>query len=132
MMTNGSTSEGGANTAPMLRAACTLRRHRGLRSATAAPTDFSASIAASRLIRALLVLAVALSPSVAWGGGGGGATYVYDENGRLAAVIKPAVFQPNARLYNYDGAGNLAAITQQDSSQVSVITFTPTCGTAGS
>src|SRR5207249_3099708 len=61
--------------------------------------------------------------------------YIYDEDGRVAAVIdlgKDISNQntKNTAVYTYDGAGNVLTITQGRSDVVSIIGFTPSCGTA--
>src|SRR5262249_3301605 len=67
------------------------------------------------------------------------AVYVYDENGRLAAVIDSTAGAPtqNAAVYTYDAAGNLVSITRRnataaaDGSNTSIISFSPGCGGPG-
>ena len=54
--------------------------------------------------------------------------YVYDEVGRLVAVIDPS---GDTARYAYDSVGNLLSITKQSSALVSVIDFTPKSGLAG-
>ena len=54
--------------------------------------------------------------------------YTYDEAGRLATVETGA---GQAARYSYDATGNLLKITRHDSTQVSVLQFTPANGTAG-
>ena len=54
--------------------------------------------------------------------------YVYDELGRLVAVIDPA---GDTAHYTYDSVGNLLSISRQSSTLVSVIDFTPKLGLAG-
>jgi YD repeat-containing protein len=54
--------------------------------------------------------------------------YIYDELGRLVAVIDPS---SDAAIYKYDAAGNLLSITRQSSALVSVIEFTPNGGAVG-
>jgi YD repeat-containing protein len=56
-------------------------------------------------------------------------TYVYDELGRLVAVIDPA---GEAAVYKYDPVGNLLSISRRTSSQISIIEVTPDSGTVGS
>lgn len=58
----------------------------------------------------------------------GGISYVYDELGRLLAVVDPAT--ETAR-YTYDALGNLLSISRQISTVVSVIEFTPNGGPVG-
>lgn len=76
------------------------------------------------IILCLLVVCAALVPAQI----GGGFTYVYDELGRLVAVIDPA--GETAR-YTYDAAGNLLSITRQSSSLTSVLEFSPDAGAPG-
>lgn len=54
--------------------------------------------------------------------------YVYDDLGRLVAVIDPA---GDTARYTYDSVGNLLTISRQSSSLVSVIDFAPKSGLAG-
>ena len=54
--------------------------------------------------------------------------YVYDELGRLVTEIDPAT---GATQYTYDAAGNLLSVTRSSSSQVSIVSFTPTRGVVG-
>lgn len=56
-------------------------------------------------------------------------TYLYDELGRLVAVIDK---DGNAAGYAYDAVGNLLSISRQSPSQVSIIGFDPKTGLAGS
>ena len=53
---------------------------------------------------------------------------VYDDSGRLIAVIQPS---GDVARYTYDAAGNLLSISRSSSSTVSVIHFTPTRGPVG-
>jgi YD repeat-containing protein len=54
--------------------------------------------------------------------------YVYDDNGRLQAVISPS---GETAVYNYDESGNLISITRQSYPVVSLNSFSPDSGTAG-
>jgi YD repeat-containing protein len=54
--------------------------------------------------------------------------YIYDELGRLKAVVTPS---GDTAIYSYDAAGNITSITRQNSDQVSVIEFTPDQGAVG-
>jgi uncharacterized protein YhfF len=56
--------------------------------------------------------------------------YLYDENGRLAAVIDPSAAQPNAAVYHYDEVGNITSIERRSSATVSIIGFSPPCAAA--
>ena len=54
--------------------------------------------------------------------------YLYDELGRLKAVITPS---GEAAIYNYDAAGNIVSITRQTNATVSIVEFTPDQGAVG-
>jgi YD repeat-containing protein len=54
--------------------------------------------------------------------------YVYDELGRLIAVVDPS---GDAAVYTYDAVGNVLSIDRYASSQVSVISFSPGVGPVG-
>jgi YD repeat-containing protein len=56
-------------------------------------------------------------------------SYVYDDAGRLRAVIDPAT---NTAVYAYDAVGNLTGITQQSSSTLALFQFTPSASPIGS
>jgi YD repeat-containing protein len=58
----------------------------------------------------------------------GGISYVYDELGRLVAVVDPA---GDTVRYNYDAVGNVLSISRQSSSILSIINFNPTSGPVG-
>src|SRR6478609_3853856 len=55
--------------------------------------------------------------------------YVYDELGRLLAVIDPS---GDTATYKYDAVGNIFSITRANSGQLSIISFTPQKGVVGS
>ncbi len=55
--------------------------------------------------------------------------YIYDELGRLVAVINAA---GDAAIYGYDDVGNLLSISHKSASEVSIIEFTPNSGPVGS
>ena len=57
-----------------------------------------------------------------------GISYFYDELGRLKAVVNPI---GEAATYSYDPVGNLLSISRYDSSQVSIVEFTPNSGPVG-
>jgi YD repeat-containing protein len=59
---------------------------------------------------------------------GGNASYVYDNAGRLRAVISPA---GEAAVYDYDPAGNFTAIRRLASDKLEVLEFSPRQGTTG-
>jgi len=56
-------------------------------------------------------------------------SYVYDDAGRLRAVIDPAT---DTAVYGYDAVGNLTGITRQLSSTLAVLQFTPSASPIGS
>ncbi len=55
-------------------------------------------------------------------------SYVYDDTGRLLAVIDPS---SDTAIYAYDSVGNLTGITRQPSSTLAVLQFTPSSGPVG-
>lgn len=55
-------------------------------------------------------------------------SYVYDDVGRLRAVIDPA---SDTAIYVYDSVGNLTGITRQSSTTLAVLQFTPGTGPVG-
>jgi YD repeat-containing protein len=79
--------------------------------------------ATPRLIAALLV-ALAAAPLVAQSA----IQYMYDEIGRLIAVVDPG---GDTATYTYDAVGNLLEIERFASTTVSVISFTPPSGPVG-
>src|SRR5262249_52661843 len=79
--------------------------------------------------RSVLVLCLLLAASVASAlQTNGPVQYVYDELGRLVAVIDA---NGNAAVYNYDAVGNILSIARYTSSQVAVSSFTPKLGPVG-
>lgn len=77
-------------------------------------------LGAGRLVPGLLWDSVAQAGSV---------SYVYDDLGRLLAVVDGTAGQ--AAIYQYDAAGNLLGITNQAASVVSILNFTPESGPVG-
>ena len=59
---------------------------------------------------------------------GGTTRYVYDENGRLQAVIAPS---GEAVVYEYDAAGNIKAVRRVTADSLAVFAFTPREGIFG-
>jgi YD repeat-containing protein len=55
-------------------------------------------------------------------------TYVYDQASRLTGVVNAL---GNDAVYNYDTAGNILSISQNASSAISIIDFSPTSGPVG-
>ena len=72
----------------------------------------------------LLTLAVARPPLIAQSP----IQYVYDQIGRLIAVIDPS---GDTATYTYDAVGNILSIGRHASSAISVISFTPASGPIG-
>lgn len=70
---------------------------------------------------ALLAIAVSAAPAAT-------VQYVYDDLGRLVSEIDPV---SGVTQYNYDAAGNLLSVTRSSSSQVSIVSFSPTHGIVG-
>jgi len=59
---------------------------------------------------------------------GGTTRYVYDDNGRLHAVIAPS---GEAVIYEYDAAGNIASIRRVAADVLTILAFTPHAGIYG-
>ncbi len=74
---------------------------------------------------AVLLLSVALPVCAQQGGI---SRYVYDNNGRLRAVIAP---NGEAAIYDYDPAGNFTAIRRLTANDLEIIEFTPRQGAIG-
>lgn len=88
-----------------------LRRNRALRIATIA-----------------LLLGLFLTPATRAFQAGGTTYYVYDDNGRLIAVVSPA---GEAAVYEYDAAGNFTAIRRIAADTLQLLSFFPQEGGAG-
>lgn len=59
---------------------------------------------------------------------GGTTTYVYDDDGRLHAVLSPI---GEAAVYEYDAAGNFTAIRRLTPNELELLSFTPHQGPVG-
>jgi YD repeat-containing protein len=58
-----------------------------------------------------------------------GIKYLYDENGRLIAVVDDVTAAANnAAIYNYDAAGNITSIERVNGNTLRVLGFSPACG----
>ncbi|MDI3465367.1 MAG: putative internalin [Nitrospira sp.] len=79
---------------------------------------------ASLAIAALVLMVTAFLPDAS-----ADISYVYDDAGRLRAVIDPAT---NTAIYAYDAVGNLTGITQQASSTLALFQFMPSASPIGS
>ncbi|MCC6140171.1 MAG: RHS repeat protein [Nitrospira sp.] len=78
-------------------------------------------LAGLTLISALILEPCAQSPA-------GDISYIYDNLGRLMAVIDPAT---DTAIYSYDAVGNLLGITRQNSATLAIFQFTPDKGPVG-
>ncbi len=76
----------------------------------------------------LAILTCVLSFSTAYAQLGGLTRYVYDDNGRLHAVISPT---GEAAIYEYDPAGNITAIRRNMAATLEVLDFSPREGVPG-
>lgn len=83
-----------------------------------------------RIIGAItaLALVMAMAPLRARAQQGGTTRFVYDDNGRLTAVIAP---NGEAAIYDYDAAGNFTAIRRISADTLTLLAFSPHEGGAG-
>jgi len=81
-----------------------------------------------RLIITLVLITSLFATTVLKAQQGGTTTYVYDEDGRLIAVISPA---GEASVYEYDAAGNFTAIRRLTPNDLSILAFSPSHGPIG-
>jgi YD repeat-containing protein len=81
--------------------------------------------ALTALAAAALVLCVA---SATHARQGGTTRYVYDDNGRLHAVVTPS---GEAVVYDYDAAGNIAAVRRVPADELAIFAFAPRAGLYG-
>ncbi|HKG13716.1 MAG TPA: RHS repeat domain-containing protein, partial [Pyrinomonadaceae bacterium] len=82
-----------------------------------------------RALAALAAAALAMCFAATTSARQGGTTrYVYDENGRLQAVIAPS---GEAVVYEYDAAGNIKAVRRVSADSLAVFAFTPREGIYG-
>ena len=77
---------------------------------------------------ATLLLAVAFSTAITTVTAQQTVQYVYDENGRLRAVIAP---NGATTVYTYDAAGNIVSVTNRTTPLVTISGFTPASGRTG-
>jgi YD repeat-containing protein len=85
-----------------------------------------------RCLRQIVAMLGALACSVVLVGQtlpNGPVSYAYDDMGRLIAVFDVA---GNAAAYSYDAVGNITSISRYTSTQVSVLSFTPSQASIGS
>jgi YD repeat-containing protein len=76
----------------------------------------------------LLIIVFIVSVLSAGAQQGGTTTYVYDDNGRLHAVISPS---GEAAVYEYDAAGNITAIRRLAADSLAILAFSPHEGLPG-
>src|SRR5207237_2196146 len=82
-----------------------------------------------RALTALAAAGLALCVSASVFARQGGTTrYVYDENGRLHAVISPS---GEAVVYEYDAAGNITAVRRLAADALVIFAFNPRAGIPG-
>ena len=74
------------------------------------------------------VLAMCITAATPARQGGVAARYVYDDNGRLHAVITPA---GEAAVYEYDAAGNITAVRRLPATALALFDFSPRAGVPG-
>ncbi len=82
----------------------------------------------ARVLRVAQILCLLLFSVAVPGQSGNEIVYVYDELGRLVAVIDTA---GDAAVYTYDAVGNLLTIARYSAATVSIIEFTPNSGPVG-
>jgi YD repeat-containing protein len=85
-----------------------------------------------RSLRALatfiLALALAIAPASVAAQQGGTTRFVYDDNGRLRAVVSA---KGEAAIYEYDAAGNFTAIRRLGTNELELLDFFPKQGVPG-
>lgn len=79
-------------------------------------------------LTALLLLIVFTAAHLSASAQGSTTTYVYDDNGRLHAVISPS---GEAAVYEYDAAGNITAIRRLAADALAILNFSPREGIPG-
>jgi YD repeat-containing protein len=79
-------------------------------------------------VTALIALICTVMPLSVAAQQGGTTTYVYDDNGRLHAVISPT---GEAVVYEYDAAGNIASIRRLAADALAIFSFSPHEGMPG-
>src|SRR5689334_11471882 len=75
-----------------------------------------------------IILGYFLVVTTAYAQQGGLSRYVYDNNGRLHAVVSP---NGEAAIYEYDPAGNITVIRRNTASSLEVLGFSPLEGIPG-
>lgn len=82
----------------------------------------------AKKIRDSLFFLIALALATSYVQAQGTTRYVYDDNGRLIAVIAP---NGEANIYEYDAAGNFTAIRRNSADDLEVLDFKPRRGVPG-
>ncbi len=82
----------------------------------------------SCFVLAALVVAIVLAAASSAHAQGSTTRYIYDDNGRLRAVIAPS---GEANVYEYDAAGNITAIRRNTAGTLEVLDFSPKEGVPG-
>ena len=80
-----------------------------------------------RVVTIVFILSLIVTPGVN-GQQGGATTYVYDDDGRLIAVISAS---GEAGVYTYDDAGNFTSIKRLAPNDLSILAFSPGQGPVG-
>jgi YD repeat-containing protein len=91
-------------------------------------TSLGKMLAATFLAGVCILSASLLINSTVQAQQGGTTTYVYDEDGRLHAVLSP---DGQAAVYEYDGAGNFTAIRRLTPNDLELLSFNPHQGPIG-
>lgn len=81
-----------------------------------------------RICKTLLLILVFTTSLLSVRAQGGATVYVYDDNGRLYAVIAPS---GEAAVYEYDAAGNITAIRRLAANTLAILAFSPHEGLPG-
>lgn len=81
-----------------------------------------------RICKTLLLILVFTTSLLSVRAQGGATVYVYDDNGRLYAVIAPS---GEAAVYEYDAAGNITAIRRLAANSLAILAFSPHEGLPG-
>lgn len=81
---------------------------------------------------AILTLGLPATPAAAAPTPSSPITYVYDELGRLEAVVDPSASTNGIAKYAYDDVGNVTSISRQSATATTILDFHPKSGEVGS